>query len=523
MKFGSKLDIDESVYKRRLLLDKSKNFKLDKRFEFKTKPFEHQVEGLEYAIANPRSGIFYGCGLGKTKLACDLIRYIRRNCLYLCPARLIENTADEMKIHSFDGELTILALKGTTKAKKIDAAKKMIDLQETQNVVAVVGYESLTNYYELMDQFQYDLLICDESHKLRSVKSNVSASVTNISRKATRRVLMTGTPSLGDPIHLFVQMRVVLPWLHDNYFRFRHTFVEFAEYNKKIPVGFKNLHILRRQVDMFSLQKTKEECLDLPERMVISKEIKMSLEQVEMYNEIISGIHASVEYNPTDLLKAAKLHQVCGGTLIESPIDNTVCDNCSSIIKCIEYRITPFSKKCERKDIERPIKYHVIKDNPKLEYLLGLLDSIIIGNGEKVVIWFKFNRELEIIKEALEKEKYKYVEYGAEKHEAVRKFTNDSSCMIFLSQIQRGSGITLTKARYTIYYSMDFDLETYLQSRDRVYRIGTTKSVFEYHLTMKDSVDEKLSKRLQQKQEVNYAMLRQDIKKGMIKKINFRR
>jgi SNF2 family DNA or RNA helicase len=116
----------------------------------------------------------------------------------------------------------------------------------------------------------------------------------------------------------------------------------------------------------------------------------------------------------------------------------------------------------------------------------------------------------------LKKYRFKFVDYGQEGHDAVLRFQNDQTPMIFLSQIQSSSGITLTAATYTIYYSLTFDLEHYLQSRDRMYRKGQDKKTTEFHLVMKDSVDELISIALQRKIDVNDALLRQDLKEKLI-------
>ena len=52
---------------------------------------------------------------------------------------------------------------------------------------------------------------------------------------------------------------------------------------------------------------------------------------------------------------------------------------------------------------------------------------------------------------------------------AVDRFQNDPSIKYFIGQPRSGGiGLTLTAASYAIYYSNDFNLETRLQSEDKV-------------------------------------------------------
>lgn len=540
--FGRSIEIDESVTNHLAYLEKcsllvEKN-KVSPKFKFKTKPMAHQYEGLVRAIVCLRLGIFWECGVGKTKLAVDTIRYLKMNTLFLCPSRLVENVVDEIKIHAFEDELEVFAVIGKySRDKKLKVIKDAIahDSKEKPGVL-IVGYETASSlmkvkegeerendveqYYELIQQFSYNLSLFDESHKLRSIKSNTSNICSKLASRAYRRILLTGTPSLGNPLHLYTQMRILMPWRFPNYFSFKNKFVTTNPKDPRMITGFKNLHLLRRMVDSFSIQKTKEECLDLPARSIIPVHIPMSPEQETLYNQVQSGLHTSVEYNPLAILIQTKLHQICGGTLVDSPIDYEICKSCENMPRCVDYQIAPFSKNCIRKDIERPITNHFLKDNPKLDRLKELLDSLINGEGKKVILWYRYGNEYKIITEAIRKAKIKMVDYGKEGHDAVHTFQNEEEPMVFLAQIQSSSGITLTAATYTIYYSLTFDLEHYLQSRDRMYRKGQDKKTIEYHLVITGSIDEHISKRLQKKEEINHALLRQDLSRGIKTKVN---
>ena len=538
MVFGRAMSMDASVDQRVTTLNKVisniANGVLRDDFVFKTEPKEHQKQGVVLGSSFLRWGMFWGCGMGKTKAAVDIARYLKRNTLYLCPSRLVENTEDEFHKHSFSNELNVVAITEKIRAAKLERILSLVNDSATMskgNNILIIGYETATkvnkdlniNYKDLLVKVPYELLFCDESHKLRTIDSSVSKVTMELCRRAYRRILMTGTPSLGDPLHLFVQMKILLPWLYKNFYSYKDTYVSYSKYNRHIKVGYKNLHIIRKQVDSFADQKSKEECLDLEPRKVIPTLIPMDTEQIRLYNEVSLGEHKCVEYNPIKLLIQGKLHQICGGTLKESPIDLTICDGCEQMMRCVEFKVTPFTKKCVRKDTERPVTNHFLEKNPKLDRLMALLDTIVNGEGKKVIVWYMYDNEHTLLIKALNKEKYDFVDYGEEGHDAVRRFNEDPNCCVFLSQIQSSSGITLNVAQYTIYYSLTFNLEHYLQSIDRNYRIGQELKVFVYVLLMQGTVDEKIFNALDKKEDVNYALLGQDLfGKDVITRINLR-
>jgi SNF2 family DNA or RNA helicase len=76
-----------------------------------------------------------------------------------------------------------------------------------------------------------------------------------------------------------------------------------------------------------------------------------------------------------------------------------------------------------------------------------------------------------------------------------------------------GVGIDLTRARYSIYYSLGFSLGSYEQSLARIHRPGQTRPVEYIHLLAEGTVDEKVMAALSQRANVVNAVLEQ-IKEG---------
>ena len=87
---------------------------------------------------------------------------------------------------------------------------------------------------------------------------------------------------------------------------------------------------------------------------------------------------------------------------------------------------------------------------------------------------------------------------------AVDRFQNDSKCRFFVGNPTTGGyGLTLTAAKYVVYYSNNYNLEVRKQSEDRAHRIGQTKNVVYIDIMAKDTIDEKIVKALKRKNQLS--------------------
>ena len=135
-----------------------------------------------------------------------------------------------------------------------------------------------------------------------------------------------------------------------------------------------------------------------------------------------------------------------------------------------------------------------LKSN-RLNELMDILDEV----EGKAIIWAHWQKDIQIIKEALIKEygPGSVVDYyGLTPQDQRDKnryaFQNDSKVRFIVGTPQTGGyGITLTAANTVIYYSNGYDLEKRLQSEDRAHRIGQHKPVTYVDILAEETVDEK--------------------------------
>lgn len=460
-------------------------------FEFVTRPFEHQKEVLQFALHNLRCGIFCDMGLGKTKCVIDLIRHERQRALVLVPVVALGTWVREAAVHS-GNTLRVTVVHGTPKAKH-----EAIERAAAGTDITVVSYDTAKRYeQDIFEKVPYEIIVADESHNLRGTSTDRTKAALALASKAARRIIMSGTPALGNPLHLYGQLAFLgkyIPAL--NFWKFRKHYLIFAKTNQHMVVGYKNLGNLNEKLQRVSITKKKEGCLDLPPRTVVDVPFSVDREQRRLYNDIVTGtiteLASGVLYEPEQAATTIqKLMQIMSGFMILPP--PPVCDHCAFVQQCVASGIKPYTPTC-REHPERPGRdTERLGSNPKLEALAELLESILVTPSNKVVIWCYFIEELNIVAEYLESNSIEYIRVDGSNSSKAQQFADEFNAnpdkRVWLAQVSTGVALTLTAAAYTIYFGMTYRLDHYLQSMDRNYRIGQTQPTFVYRLLVPRSI-----------------------------------
>lgn len=370
-----------------------------------------------------------------------------------------------------------------------------------------------------IEDIDYQVIIADESHGIKDMTSQQTKTVLALSRKAGRRYLMTGTPSLGKPEDLYPQMRFLSPSIFpEDWLKFQDTFLVKHEKIRHMVLGYKNLNILNSRVQRVSIQKRKDECLDLPERMIIDVPFELTEEQKKLYNTLVNNMGADLRAFFTDgqagtleVQNAAillnKLGQITSGFIMDSGKDMALCNGCPHLARCVEKSVQPYTKDCLVASKLPPRQISYFKENPKLDLIEDLLEDILEEPTNKAIIWGVHTAELDAIEALLDKMKVHRVRVdgksGNNTQKLVDRFNEDPQCRVYLSQISTGVGITLNAATYMVYSSLDWSLGNYLQSIDRNYRAGQTRKVTVYRLLGENTVDQYKSAALDQKRDIS--------------------
>lgn len=446
-----------------------------------TKPRKHQEGVLSTIDKRQYYGLFWEMGVGKTWVGCYLLDQhytdADKKFLILCPSGVIDTWYKEILTHTDIDESVICKLQGA-------AAKRLKNLEDPKFSIYILNYEGLRVCESVIVKKQFDIIIADESQRLKSHKSQQTKI--GIALKGKRKFILSGTPILNDYRDIFTQ------WLFmdggkrfgNNFFAFQRKYFyddnalryrgNFSDW--KIKPGADKL--LMKQMSLDSHRLEKKDCLSLPDKIYKTLYCDLSPEQKRYYDEIVEDCITFIDGEKAvstqhALTKLIRLHQITSG------------------------HVTPD----ETSDI------HVFEENPKLDATVAAVDEILANPTSKLIIWAHFRHDIELLVKTFEKYNPVHIYGGVKNHgELVNKFQTDPTCRIFVGQaMSAGTGITLTAASYAIYYSYDFSAGNRAQSEDRCHRIGSERheSIVYIDIVCNKTIDEAILKAVREKKKMS--------------------
>jgi len=230
----------------------------------------------------PYSAIFHEQGLGKTKIAIDLLLIwlsedVVDTVFIVTKKTLVQNWVDELASHS---HITPRVLSGNRRDNSIGLNSPVL--------IYVMNYEVVATNLDLMREFLTTCrvaAILDESQKIKNPESKLAECFHALADGFARRVIMTGTPVANRPYDIWSQIKFL-----DNGETFGDAFSEFkgsldipsyvtevADYGEKL-VG------VMKKIKHFSVRETKETaCLELPDKTILTHSVSLAPKQAEIY------------------------------------------------------------------------------------------------------------------------------------------------------------------------------------------------------------------------------------------------
>ena len=462
----------------------------------KVRPYLHQQAAFDFACrkfgllpSDSRSrGVALlmemGCGKTLTSIGIAGILYqfgLVNRVLVVAPLSILGVWDEEFSsMAAFPYSLTVL--KGTGEKKR----QQIREVSGDGLQVLVVNYESARILEKELLQYDADLIIADEGHKIKENRSKQSRAMHSLGDRASYRLLLTGTLITNKELDVFSEYRFLNSRVFGtSFYAFRNQYFDMVGYGNHIP-RFRQwmLDDFLRRMHSIAYRVTKAECLDLPE--VTEEVVPVALEPKAMkaYRELEQDSFTELKDGEVTamnvLTKLLRLSQLTGGH---------VTDDDSG-----DHRIS----------------------TAKLDALSDILDSAA-DQGQKAVVMARFVPELNDIEELLQKKKIPYaVVRGGVKDRAaeVARFQNDPECRVFVGQIAAaGLGITLTAANMMVFYSLDYSMSNFDQAKARIHRVGQTKRCHYIYLTCTGTVDRKVLRSLRSKVDLA-KMLVDDYRKG---------
>lgn len=450
----------------------------------KAKLFAHQQDAYDFALDAFEKGkavaLLADMGTGKSMMTIAITGTLEadkgvKKMLVVCPKSIVGVWEDEFRKFA-DYRYALTVLDGTMEKKR----SSFNYMQGAALQIIVVNYESCWRLETEITKWNPDLIVCDESSKIKTPSASQSKALHRLGRQSKYNIILTGTPITGSPLDIFSQYKFLDDSIFGtSFYLFRNRYAILGGYQNRMIVGYRHLDELVEKVHSIAFRIKIEDAIDLPpfidETRAITLEPKAQslyrmLEQ-DCYAELANG-EVTARNVLTQLLRLAQ----CTGGFIRDDI------------------------KGEAQQVS----------GAKLDALEDIIDTCLDGE-KKVVVFARFVPEIEAIAAMLKKKKIGYaLIYGAttDRADQVKKFQEDPEIKVFIGQLQTtGMGLTLTAANVAVFYSLDFSYANYEQSRARIHRIGQKQKCLYIHLVGKGTVDEKILNALKHKGDIAKIMV----------------
>ncbi|NQV01515.1 MAG: SNF2 helicase associated domain-containing protein [Bacteroidia bacterium] len=434
----------------------------------------YQVEGFHW-LRFLHQHRFGGCladdmGLGKTIQSLTVLLSTKGKAkaasLIVMPASLIHNWQRE--ISRFAPSLSILQHTGFQRAGSAG-------FFDTVDVV-LTTYGILRSDFELLVSYRFDYIILDESQVIKNPEAQTSRVAYQLNSEY--RLVLTGTPIENSLTDLWSQMEFLNPGLLGPLPAFRKRFLE-KKINNDLNYDEESALKLKRIVAPFILRRTKPEVEpDLPSLTIENWYCCMNEIQHNRYESEKSAVRNEI------------LQQIETGT---SSLPSV------TVLKAL-IRL-------------RQLANHPGLIDPEYSGGSGKFDEIIRiteilrEEGHKTLVFSSFVKHLQLLASWFDKDGITYsMLTGASVHRdrIIRQFQENPENHFFLISLKAGgTGLNLTQAGYVMLLDPWWNPAAELQAINRAHRIGQDKKVIAYKFITENTIEEKMLKLQQRKQQLS--------------------
>lgn len=461
---------------------------------FKTKPYTHQLRGLEKSEQFRFFGFFMEQGTGKTKIAIDFACR-----LFSCGEIHGVLVFSKKGVHRqwVESELPdhcsapFVADFWPFKRGLPDC---LLERGGTLKWLAM-NYDALRSEkgFEVAMSFALRhkgklLIVADESQEIKNYKTSRHKNMSELAPLASHRLLLTGTPIAKNLEDEWAQLK----WLNEDILgikyvtNFRRRYCIMGGFENREVVGHKDVEDFKARTEPHIFRATKAEIGILPKQYN-----RWPFDLTAAQKEAIRNIRADLEFETSsgkiEIKNAAtalmKIQQVASGFIMSGRADD------------------------EKAEVRLLMP---LASNPRIQAMHEWLEA---RDGAPAVIWFRFRAEAEMIARWLRENNKHFVEYHGgtkdkDRPKAISMFKSGQA-QIFLSNPQSGgTGLNLQgTCNDVLYYSNSFNAIDRWQSEDRVHRIGTKGIVTYTDLVAKGSGDARVLRNLRGKKSLSDLVL----------------
>ena len=417
----------------------------------KYKPMAHQMQTAEFLTLHRKAFVFSEPGTGKTLSAlwaADYLMSIKhvRRVLILCPLSIMHS--------AWLGDLSNSIIHRSAVVAHHTQSSRRIEMVQEDYEFVIANYDGLNLIAnEIINDGRFDLVIVDEANAYKTPTTNRWKSLRAILKPETRLWMMTGTPASQSPVDAYGLAKLVNPGGVPNFYTaWRDKVMLKATMFKWVPKPEAKALVLEALQP--AIRFTKEQCLDLPPVMTMTRTVALTPQQIKYYNALKDRLMVEAAGETITAVNAAagvsKLLQISCGAVYTDDKD------------VVEFDATP---------------------------RLNELNAILGETDRKVLVFAMFRSSIDTIYTHLTKHTIsaECIHGGVsptKRADIIRRFQHEPSPRVLVMQPQATAhGITLTAADTVVFFGPLMSVEQYIQCIARADRKGqNAEKVSVYHI-----------------------------------------
>ncbi len=450
------------------------------KVSFKMKPFDHQLEAINYGLAQEKWLLLDSMGLGKTNSIIWLAETLKRrgiidHCFIICGVNSLKQNWKK-EIAKFSTESAVVLGEYTTRNGTI--RYRPMDKRATQLKDPIEEFFVITNLESLRDDRiidafkkssnKFGMIAFDEAHKAATKTSQQGTNLLKLD--APFKIAATGTLITNNPLSAYVP----LSWTGNDrsiLTTYKSQYCNFGGIHNAQVIGFKNLEVLQEEIQSCSLRRTLDQVrTDMPPKTVTLEVLEPDESQRKFYEAIKEGVKEEadkIELKSANLLAlTTRLRQAtaCPSLLTTQSISSCKVDRCVELIQ------------------------------------------ELTSQGEKVVVLSVFKETLNDLAAKLDQFRFS-VNTGdvpdAIVADNVSRFQDDPREQVFIGTWGKvGTGWTLNAASYLICIDTPYTAAMFDQGTDRIWRVNNDRPAFITVLICGDTIDERVQEIIERKKEL---------------------
>lgn len=441
-------------------------------------PHEYQRFVIDYIKKNPVAAVFLDMGLGKTSITLTALNDLLfdsfdvHRVLVVAPLRVARNTwSSEIKKWEHLQDLQYSIVVGTEK-ERMTALEKRADIY-------IINRENVQWLVEKSGKkFDYDMVVVDELSSFKNHEAKRFRAFMKVRPKVKRIVGLTGTPSSNGLMDLFAEFKLLDMGERLGRFigAYRANFFRPDKMNGPIVYSYKPIpgaeSMIYNRISDITISMKATDYLKMPELISSRYEVQMDDKEKQKYEEFKKDLVLEIEDGEITAANAAshsgKLSQMANGAVY--------CDNLTVM---------------------------QIHDR-KLDALEDIIEA---ANGKPVLVAYWFKHDLIRIAERLKKLKVVWEKLDSD--ESIRKWNGKELQVGLIHPASAGHGLNLQSGGSTmVWFGLTWSLELYQQTVARLWRQGQTeKTVVIQHIVTAGTIDERILKALEQKDNTQSALI----------------